>query len=176
MGHRRTGSPLARAPVTVTLVAVALLACQPAGQQQTTDRAAVDTAAIEATFDSLRAGFEEAVEAGDFDRQAAIYTADAVYSPPLAPPVRGRDSIRAVLEQTTPPGATLDIQPMDLRILGPDRVYEFGTSTLTFTPEGAEQPVSMNSTYFALFHRTDGGWRITREALSLNQPPPGGGQ
>lgn len=50
---------------------------------------------------------------------------------PESIPAPRRVSIRAVLEQTTPPGATLDIQPMETRILGPDRVYEFGTSTLS---------------------------------------------
>lgn len=155
-------------------LAVAALACQPQGGQQTAERTAVDTAAVEAAFDSMRSAFEAAVKAGDFDRQAAVYADDAIYSPPMAPPARGRDSIRAVLQRTTPPGATLDIQPMDLTILGPDRAYEYGIGTLTFTPPGADQPVSMESTYFALFRRTADGWKITREVLNMNAPPPGG--
>lgn len=177
MRHHRSTRPPPTILAVLFLLAAAASGCQPQDEQRrTSPEPAVDTAAVMAAFDSMRSGFEELVAEGDFDAQAAIYTSDAVYSPPLAPPIRGRDSIRAVLERTTPPGATLDIQPMDTRILGPDWVYEFGTSTLSFTPEGAEQSVSMSSTYFALFHRTDDGWRITREVLSLNQPPPGGGR
>ena len=160
-----------------TLLAAALvfgtLACQPEGQEQ---QAAVDTTQILSTFrDSLPQAFEAAVKAGDFDAQARIYTENALYSHPMASPARGRDSIRALFERVTPPGATADIQPMDTQILGPDWVADFGTVTFTFTPEGAEEPTSIENTYFALFHRTDEGWKIVREALSSNAPPPGAG-
>lgn len=149
--------------------------CQPAGEQEpTAGTAGIDTAAIMATFkDSLPRGFEAAVQAGDFEAQASIYAEDAIFSAPMAPPVRGRDSIRSMLERITPPGATADIESMDTGILGPDRVYDYGTVTFTFTPEGVEQSRQMTSTYFALFERTLEGWKITREALSLNHPPPG---
>ncbi|MEF8940238.1 MAG: SgcJ/EcaC family oxidoreductase, partial [Salinivenus sp.] len=135
--------------------------------------APVDTTQIRATFDSLRSAFEQAVAAGDFEAQAGIFTADGVYSPPMAPPIRGRDSIRAVLERTMPPGATADIQPIEMRILGRDWVYEFGTTTLSFTPEGANQPRKTTGTYSTLFHRTENGWKVTHEAFSSNAPPPG---
>lgn len=152
---------------------IGVASCQPQGtQQQEAESVAVDTAAIMATFeDSLPAGFEAAVEAGDFDAQASIYAEDAVYSHPMAPPVRGRDSIRALLERVTPPGATADIESMDTGILGPDRVYDFGTVAFSFTPEGADEPQTITNTYFALFQRTDEGWKITHESLSLNHPP-----
>lgn len=94
----------------------------------------------------------------------------------MAPPVRGRDSIRSMLERITPPGATADIESLDTGILGPDRVYDYGTVTFTFTPEGESQSQQMTSTYFALFERTPQGWKIIREVLSLNHPPAGAGQ
>lgn len=47
-----------------------------------------------------------------------------------------------------------------------------GTATLSFTPEGADEAVRMGTTYLAVFHRTEAGWKIAREALSANQPPP----
>lgn len=164
----------------VLLAATFLLtaACQQPDQQRGTSEAgSVDTSAIMATFkDSLPRGFEAAVEAGDFDAQAGIYAEDAIFSAPMAPPVRGRDSIRSMLERITPPGATANIESMDTGILGPDRVYDYGTVTFTFTPEGADQSQEMTSTYFALFERTPQGWKITREVLSLNHPPAGADQ
>lgn len=168
----RYGQTLLRVASIALLVGAT--ACQLESDRATGEVIAVDTAAIMATFqDSLPRGFEAAVEAGDFEAQAALYAEDAIYSHPMLPPVRGRDSIRAVLERVTPPGATADIESMDTGILGADRVYDFGTVTFSYTPDGSDEPVSMTSTYFALFERTDEGWRITREALSLNQPPPG---
>lgn len=155
----------------------AIVACETPPAQRADEALAVDTAAIMATFkDSLPRSFEAAVQAGDFEAQASIYTEDALYSHPMAPPVRGRDSIRAFFERVTPPGATADIESIDTGILGPDRVYDFGTVTFSFTPEGADELVTMGNTYFALFERTPEGWKITREALSLNHPPHGAGQ
>lgn len=164
-----------------TLLAVTFVlaaACQqPDQQRETGETGAVDTSTIMATFeDSLPRGFEAAVEAGDFEAQAGIYAEDAIFSAPMAPPVRGRDSIRSMLERITPPGATANIESMDTGILGPDRVYDYGTVTFTFTPEGADQSQQMTSTYFALFERTPQGWKIIREVLSLNHPPAGAGQ
>lgn len=158
------------------LAATVVVACQPTDQEAGAEAAAVDTAAIEATFDSLRAAFQDAVAAGDFEAQAAFYAEDAIFSPPMEAPVRGRDQIRAVLERSTPPGSTLEINPMDFRVLGPDLVYEYGTSTFTFTPEGAAEAQSMDVTYFALFRRAGDRWQLEREVLGLNAPPGGGGQ
>lgn len=158
------------------LAAAVMVACQPTDQEGGGQETAVDTAAIEATFDSIRTAFEDAVETGDFEVQAAIYAEDAIFSPPMEAPVRGREEIRAVLERSTPPGSTLEINPMDFRVLGPDVVYEYGTSTFTFTPEGAAEAQSMDVTYFVLFRRTGDRWEIEREVLGLNAPPAGGGQ
>lgn len=167
---RRSTLPLIAA--TLALLVLGVVACQPQGERQS-QQVAVDTSQIRATFDSLRSAFEQAVAEGDYDAQADIFTADAVYSPPMSPPIRGRDSIRPVLERTIPPEATADVQPMEMRILGPDWVYEFGTTTLSFTPEGADQPRKMTGTYSTLFHRTENGWKATHEAFSSHQPPPG---
>lgn len=174
------------ATLAVALIAAfAVLACQPqgggegemGGQADTAmaETATVDTAAIEATFDSMRTAFEEAVAAGDYETQAAMFSRDAVFSATMAPPVRGRDSIRAALERSQPAAESASIEPMDTWILGPDRAIEYGTSTITATPEGADEPRAMSSTYFILLERTSEGWKITREVVSTNQPPPGGG-
>jgi uncharacterized protein (TIGR02246 family) len=152
-------------------------ACQPQAAQQA-EGTAVDTAAILAELDSIRAAFQEHFAAGDAEAMAALYAEDAIYSHPGLPTVQGRDSIRAVHARNHPPGGTLEIQPIDVVVLGPDVVYEFGTGTVSFTPPDAEEAVTMESSYSALIRRTADGWRIVREALSANSPPPstGGGQ
>lgn len=155
-------------------LALGALACQPpAAETEGTAEAAVDTAAIMAELDSMRTAYEEAVAAGDVDAQAAIFAPDAHYSTPGSPPVQGREAIRAAIEAGTPPGATLSIEPIETRIMSPDWLYEYGTGTFSFTPEGAEEPVEMASTYLVVFQRTTEGWRIRAESLSSEGPPPG---
>ena len=169
-----------RRTTTTTLIGAAALAatavaCQPAGQQAADDATAVDTAAIMATFDSMRTAFEEAFAAADVEAMAALYAEDAIYSEPGRPPVHGRDSIQALLSRTHPEGATIEITPTDVMVLSNDWVYEFGTGTVSVTPEGAGEAVEMPASYSALFRRTPDGWRLYREALSSNAPPPGSG-
>ncbi len=159
--------------VTATAV-IGTAACQPQTAQQT-EGTAVDTAAILAELDSMRSAFEEHFAAGDAEAMAAFYAEDAIYSHPGLPAVQGRDSIRAVISRTHPPGGTIEIQPTDVMVLGPDLVYEFGTGRVSFTPPEADEPVTMESTYSALLRRTADGWRLAREALSANAPPPTAG-
>lgn len=147
-------------------------ACEPRAQQPA-EEAAVDADAILAELDSVRTAFEDAFRAGDAETMASFYSEDAVYSHPGLPPVRGRDSIQSVLERTHPPGGTLEISPTDVIVLDGDRVFEYGIGTVTFTPERADEPVEIASTYTALIQRTPAGWRLHREALSANAPMPG---
>ena len=165
-----------RAAAVALALAVGFAGCQPADQGEEAAQDTTGQAAFQATLDSMRTAYEQAVADGDFDAQASLYTSDAVYSPPGMGPIQGRDSIRAVLEATTPPNATLDIRPLEVKRLGEDWFYEIGVGTFTFTPEGAEQERETSATYLVFFKRTPDGWRAHREVLSSNAPLPGGGQ
>ncbi len=160
------------------LLSAGLLACQPADEAADGEdgkaKAESDRPAVSVAIDSTRAAFEQAVADRDFETQAGIYTSDAILSTPGTGVTQGRDSIRAVLERTTPPGATLEIRPLESRSLGEDWRYELGTSVLTFTPEGADGEQTAESTYMVLLRQTPDGWKIHREVLSPNAPAPGG--
>lgn len=173
--RRSPGTTLGAAALALS-VAAAFTACQPAdrtaGEEDGKSKAEAPTTQTGA-LDSLRTAFEEAVAEGDFEAQAAFYTTDAILSMPGAGVIQGRDSIRAALQRTTPPGATLEIRPLEVRSLGSDWRYELGTGTFTFTPEGSDTEREMESTYLVLMKRTPDGWRLHREVLSPNAPPPG---
>lgn len=164
---------------TLAIAGTALLlgavACQPQTAEQEQAAATVDTAAIRAAVDSLRAGFEDAFNAGEYETAASFIHPEMIYSPPGSPPIQGRDSVIAHDRRAFPAGATIEIAPMDTRILGDEWVYEYGTSTVTFTPEGADQERSIESTYLVIIRNTDDGWQIFRESLSSNGPMGGGG-
>ena len=166
-------TPVLAGVVLAGILLTGLAACQPQGQGQG-QQAAVDTAAIHSKLDSLRSAFEEAYSAGDFETVASVVHPNMVYSPPGRPPIQGRDSIVAYDQKMRPPGASIDIEPIEVRILTGEWAYEIGTSTIRYTPEGADAPRSMEATYLVVLRKTPDGWKTYRESLSTNQPPPGG--
>lgn len=162
-------------PVFAAALLFLTAACQPPDQEVDEQAAAVDTAAILATFDSLRSSFEAAFAAGDVATMASYYDADAVLSEPGVAPLGGRDEIRSFFEENAAPeGATLEIDPTVTRVLTNDWAYEMGVGTVRFTPEGADEALEMRSSFLAVFHRTPDGWKIVNEVLGSNQPPPSG--
>lgn len=166
---QRSFAPLIWA-LAMAVATFGLAACQPQGQGGG-QQAAVDTAQVLATFDSLRSAYEEAYAAGNMEAVSALPHPKAMYSPPGHPPIQSRDSILAYESRSRPPGATIDLRPTDTRILSSEWVYEFGTATVTFTPEGADSSRSAESTYLAIFRKTPEGWKTYREVISTNAPP-----
>lgn len=148
--------------ITVAVLALAALAaCQP--QDDAGDgRAAADTAAVLASVDSLRSAYQRAVADGDWERLGTMVTEDAVV---VHPGPAAWDSL-AAFETPFPPGATLEVEPWETRVLGPDWVYEMGLGTVTWTPEGADGPRTLRDTYLVVLHRTADGWKVHREVAS----------
>lgn len=149
----------------------AAVACQP--QSQSADAAAaVDTAAVEASLDSLRSAYEQAVADGDWQRLGTMVTEDARIVQPAAP---AWDSMRAAASGTPfPPGATLEIRSVETGVLGPDWAYDMGSGALTWTPEGADESRTLRDTYLVLLRRTADGWKVHREVASSGQLREGG--
>lgn len=161
-------------PVFAAAMLTLTAACQPADQQNGQQAAAVDTAAIMATFDSMRVAFETAFEEDDFERMASFYAADATASFPGTPVLSGREEIRTAMEESHIEDATLTIEPVVTRVIDSDWVSEMGVSTLTFTPEGADEAQEIASSVLVVFHRTPDGWRIVEEVLSAHEFPSDG--
>lgn len=170
---------------TMALATAGLLAtmaaCEPRAEQQEVgqeggqaEAAAVDTASIRSALDSVRSAFAEAFTAGEISSVSALLHPEVIYSPAGAPPIRGRDSVIAYDQRNFPPGATLEIEPIDTRIIDDEWVFEIGTTTVSFTPEGAEEATSMESTYLVVLRNTGDGWKLYREVAGSNQSPQDG--
>jgi hypothetical protein len=72
-----------------------------------------------------------------------------------------------------PPGAKIDIRPIEVVVLSKEWAYEFGTATTTYTPKGAEEVRQLRDTYLILFRNAGDGWKAYREVASSNPPPQG---
>lgn len=153
------------APIAV-IAFVSLTSCQP--QQRASSAAAVDTQAVIATFDSMRASYEQSVATGDFETMASMLASDAVMVGPGGP---AWDSLRTASEYPWPPGATLEITPIETEVLNEEWAYDFGTSTATYTPTGASEPRTVHDTYLLLLRNTGDGWKLYREVASPALPP-----
>ncbi len=131
--------------------------------------AAVDTIAVKAAIDTLRSAFEEAVATGNFANMGAMLAEGAVM---VRPGGSQWDSLFASSELPFPPGAKIAIRPIEVRVLNQEWAYEFGNSTVTYTPKGAAAPASLTDTYLIIFRNAGDGWKVYREVASSNLPPP----
>ena len=152
----------------VVVVAGGLAACTPQGEQQSAQQGAVNTAAVRADIDKLRSAYEEAVRSGNFENMGTMLAQGAVMVPPGGPQW---DSLFAASELPFPPGATIDITPIEVRVLNQEWAYEFGNSTVKYTPKGADKAWSLKDTYLIVFRNTGDGWKLYREVASSNLPP-----
>lgn len=155
----------------IVVAAASLAACEPQGQQQAVQaeqRAPVDTAAVIATIDSLRALYEQTVATGDFETMGTLLADEAVMVGPGGPQW---DSLRTASEYPWPPGATLDITPIETIVMSEEWAYDFGTSTATYTPEGTGEARTLRDTYLLLLRNTSDGWKLYREVASPDLPP-----
>lgn len=127
--------------------------------------------AIRAAVDSVTGLYAEAVNAGEHGVVASLYAEDAVASRPGAPDVEGRSSIRSSLERAFPTGTVMKIDSSDVQVLSPEWASVWGRATAELAANadadraGAERPM----TFFALLRKTDGGWKVVREAVSSNR-------
>lgn len=166
-------APAAFRRVTVLAGILALAgagaACESRDERQSTQSGAVDTAAVKAAIDSLRAAYENAVATGNFQPLGGMLAEGAVMVRPGGPQW---DSLFAASELPFPPGATIDITPIEVRVLNHEWAYELGNSLVTYTPRGAAAGWSLRDTYLIVFRNTGDGWKIFREVASSNLPPP----
>jgi ketosteroid isomerase-like protein len=119
--------------------------------------------------------FCAALEARDFDRIAACFTADAVMLVPGAPPVNGPAEARAYFEGVPPVrGATM--RPTKVEAVG-DAVAEAGTYSMTVELE--EGPFEDVGKYMAVHNRDEDGrlrlWFDTYHSDAAAPPVAEGG-
>jgi ketosteroid isomerase-like protein len=132
---------------------------------------ATEQASIRAEIDKLRAEYEAAVASGAAESLTPLLAKGAVMVPPGAPDWNAMTA--AAKGAPFPPGATIAIKPIEVVALSREWAYEFGTSTTTYTPEGANAAQQLRDTYLVLFRNTGDGWQAYREVASAASPPGG---
>jgi ketosteroid isomerase-like protein len=159
-------------PMLVALAA-ALAACQTTETpEQTTMRMARESAEATATIRGLSSEFAHLFSTSQWDSLTAMYTADAVLMVPNAPPMVGRDAIRAGFAGM---GAQMKSYTLILRT---DTVIANGPLAVEqgrYTDSGTTMAgiaTSDSGKYLVQWWKTDAGWRLARDIFNSDLPQP----
>jgi uncharacterized protein (TIGR02246 family) len=162
--------------VTVPVFALSAAACAPAEDQE--ELAAEQVATTEADEEAIRGlqrTYLAALDAGDAEQYAALFTDEGVLMVPNEPPGNGREAIQAQIQAAF--GQTdfesHDISTAEMMVLG-DWAFARGTlmGTIAERPDG--EPVESTRSWVMIFRRQpEGSWRIARYILNSDNPPPG---
>jgi len=154
------------------LVAILVIASLEGCQSDRSDpQAPLDSSAFRAEIDKLRSEYENGVASGDANAIAAVLADGALMVRPGGP---DWDAMAAAAAGAPfPPGAKIDITPIEVVSLSKEWAYEFGTATTTYLPEGSATVLELRDTYLILFRNTGNGWQAYREVASSAPPPSG---
>ncbi len=157
--------------IILFIVVLSFPTCQSPDEQKP-QHAAIDTVAIQKSIDSLGAVVQKAHDTKDNELMGSTWAKDGILTIAGSPPIRGRDAIVSVLGNMPPlpPGGTMTIHPIEVKVLNAEWAYVFGIDSLKYTPPGATEQITETSTFFVLVKKTSEGWQTYRETLSPNQP------
>jgi uncharacterized protein (TIGR02246 family) len=118
-----------------------------------------------------RQEFIAALDRGDAEGVAGLYTEDARLLPPSAEPLRGRAAVRAFWQAGVEAGIDgIELETLEVR---PEAglAYEIGRYVLRLTPQAGAAVVDRGK--YLLVHRLepDGTWRRALEMFHPDQPP-----
>ena len=141
-----------------TLAAIiAATACAPPAAQQSPELAA------------MTERWEKALNSGDVEAVAALYSDDARLLPPNAELAQGRVAIAAEFSQMIAAGLTIDLENVDAVVAG-DVGYKVGTYIL-LAPGGVTVD---RGKYIDVWRKVDGQWKITNDIWNSSLPVSAG--
>jgi len=114
--------------------------------------------------------FVKATAAGDAGAIAALYTADAILLPPGAPPVSGRNAIKAVFAQNFSAGANTIAFTNVRSEIGQDRAAVFW-QWRSEIKQASGQVVRSIGQSLVYFRRVDGLWLISADMFHVRPAP-----
>lgn len=115
--------------------------------------------------------FADTFNTKDAAKVAALYTEDAVVSPPNEPAVRGRSSIEAWFKKQFDQGLSdLVLTPAESAISGA-QAYEAGSYTLSMKPASGP-PINDKGKYVVVLKQVGGKWLLAHDIFNSDLPPP----
>lgn len=161
--------------IAVQLILMALsLACSPAQQESAVPApspsagAGMGTAEVREAADARL----KAIAAGDTEAYLSAYTDDAVWMPPGAVEIVGKEAARQRVSQAFE-AASLDpvVESREQTVMSPEWIADRGQYSIMVTPkEGGESKQEVGS-YLTVWRRdADGKWKIFFDIWNTNRP------
>jgi uncharacterized protein (TIGR02246 family) len=121
-------------------------------------------------FSSRDGEWRTAMNAGDADGIAALYTEDARIMAPNGEATTGRDAVRSAFGEFIEAGAKVELNPIETQSAG-DIAYIVGKYTLTIGGEFADR-----GKYVEIWRRgADGEWLMSNDIWNSDLPAPTAG-
>ncbi len=159
-------------PVLAVTLGV-LVACAPAGPDDSAEGVTSDDSIVSAELDSVYATFSRAYAEADVDLlMDSVYAREGYYLPPNAPILEGQDAFRGQFEgflgpiaERGEPGPVISFDIRDRAIDG-DLAYDIGVYTIRRPDAAADAPGSRGK--FIVIWKRDaaGAWRIHADGFS----------
>jgi len=133
--------------------------------------AAAEDRAAETEIGALRGAFVEAVARGDFAALGALLAEGAVL---VQPGTAEWEAMRAAAGGAPyPPGAAMEIRPLEVKVIDDQWAFEFGTTRIAYADPASGERREVRDTYLIVLRNDGDGWGPYREVASAS-PPPGG--
>lgn len=130
---------------------------------------AAPTAKPSAELAAMTERWEEALNSGNAEAVAALYSDDARLLPPNAELGQGRAAVAAAFGAMIEAGLTIDLENVDAVVAG-DVGYKVGTYTLQ-APGGVTVD---RGKYIDVWRKVDGRWKITNDIWNSSLPVSAG--
>ena len=172
---------LLRASIAVALLAVFGVACSEQNAPTAADESLPSPAfhrsvgkrhkSVYAAVKEIVRQYASSLNAEDVDAWMSMWTDDGIQLPPGAPPVVGKEAIRAGLEFEV---SLFDFEDMEITLeevswAGGHLAYAWGTYTVTLIPWGGGDPIYIDGKFMTVFERQWGGsWKIHRDMFNSN--------
>ncbi len=152
---------------------VALAACAPATQEP----AAEEPPCTEADMEAINKVLEQevaAINAGDVEAFAALFTDDAVLMAPGEPAVIGTEAVRSWAQDFSDQFTVQYTVTSEEIVVAGNWAFQRLSFTLTLTPAAGGDPIREGAKAIHIYLRQpDGSWKIARDVWNTDNPPPG---
>jgi uncharacterized protein (TIGR02246 family) len=130
---------------------------------------AADIKAIE----GIETSWVTAIASKDIEQWVSYYAEDATILLPNAPPVRGKDNIRASLKpRISDPNFSLTFRPAKIEV-STDLAYVQGAYSSTRTDPKTMEIVADQGKYVTVYKKqADGSWKAVQDMVSSDMPRP----